>query len=535
MNISSVLKMVVTTVCSNYLHNGTKMEVPEGEPDPGCILRTPKLMEGKTIRIGTLENPPLTLTNNTDGALVGQGVIFEIVDILKHKLGFSYEVVKPESNILGDENHGIIGLVHKKQVDVAVGYLPQFSQHAKLVQHSESLAEAPWVFLMKRPLVSASGTGLLAPFDATVWYLVLASVVLMGPAIYFIILVRVRLCAGSARLTRIFPLSSCVWFVYGALMKQGSTLMPVTDSSRLLFATWWIFITLLTSFYTANLTAFLTLSRFTLQITDLKDISTKKAHWAAQKGSAMEYLVYNNDEYSFLNLSLQAGYGQFVDVSDTEMLLRIKKDDLVYLREKQHVEHTMFRDYLEKTRNPKVEEKDRCTFVMTKVPFLHLPIAFYYPLNSSLAHIFDPLLKALVETGIVRHLLRKDLPQIEICPLDLGSKERQLRNSDLYMTYMIVVTGFCAATVAFFGEILTRQVKRCIAEAELQAEASASYPDDWKTVKAQANRAPYTMYLNGNIINVKQPAYSITRDFQSSSRKSLSRQKNSNYVFQYTS
>lgn len=62
--------------------------------------------------------------------------------------------------------------------------------------------------------------------------------------------------------------------------------MEFLDSSRLLFATWWIFITILTAFYTANLTAFLTLSEFKLPIKKPEDITKYK--WVTRKGNAVE-------------------------------------------------------------------------------------------------------------------------------------------------------------------------------------------------------------------------------------------------------
>lgn len=76
-------------------------------------------------------------------------------------------------------------------------------------------------------------------------------------------------------------------------MKQGSTLSPTADSIRIIFATWWIYITILTSFYTANLTAFLTLSRFTLPINNPKDILSKKQAFISQRGFAIEYAIKN--------------------------------------------------------------------------------------------------------------------------------------------------------------------------------------------------------------------------------------------------
>lgn len=63
-----------------------------------------------------------------------------------------------------------------------------------------------------------------------------------------------------------------------------------------------------------------------------------------------------------------------------------------------------------------------------------------------------------MESGIVKHLQTKDLPEAVICPLNLGSKERQLRNSDLYTTYAVVVCGFSMAAAVFTVELLSSRV-----------------------------------------------------------------------------
>lgn len=62
-----------------------------------------------------------------------------------------------------------------------------------------------------------------------------------------------------------------------------------------------------------------------------------------------------------------------------------------------------------------------------------------------------------VESGIIKHLLTKDLPEATICPLNLGSKERQLRSSDLFTTYAIIVAGFLLASI-IFGMEMTRKL-----------------------------------------------------------------------------
>lgn len=51
-------------------------------------------------------------------------------------------------------------------------------------------------------------------------------------------------------------------------------------------------------------------------------------------------------------------------------------------------------------------------------------------------------------------MLGENLTNAEICPQNLGGTERQLRNSDLSMTYWIMLSGFCTSVVIFFTEVL---------------------------------------------------------------------------------
>lgn len=74
---------------------------------------------------------------------------------------------------------------------------------------------------------------------------------------------------------------------------------------------------------------------------------------------------------------------------DTDFLAFIQKD-YVYLRDKPAVEHLMYTDYKNKTRQG-IEEKNRCTYVTTTNFFMKRARAFAYPTTSNLYHIFDPV------------------------------------------------------------------------------------------------------------------------------------------------
>lgn len=82
--------------------------------------------------------------------------------------------------------------------------------------------------LMRRPIISATGTGLLAPFTPQVWLLILVSLLFVGPMIYVIIIIRFKLTGDKDQAQ--YKLTHCMWFVYGALMRQGSTLSPLAGN-----------------------------------------------------------------------------------------------------------------------------------------------------------------------------------------------------------------------------------------------------------------------------------------------------------------
>lgn len=67
--------------------------------------------------------------------------------------------------------------------------------------------------IMKRPQESASGAGLLAPFHETVWYFILVSLIITGPAIWGIIWMYHRF--GKHTGEPYYNLWQCCWYAYG--------------------------------------------------------------------------------------------------------------------------------------------------------------------------------------------------------------------------------------------------------------------------------------------------------------------------------
>ncbi|XP_021183965.3 glutamate receptor ionotropic, delta-1 [Helicoverpa armigera] len=453
------IELIISSIC-----NATFCDVPYGGADKGSEVLTPEVINfkslmqdvnGKNLKVTTYNNTPLSWTEHHNGTVVGKGVAFTVMEILRKKFNFTYDVIEPKRNYeLGGRvtDDSIIGLLNSSKVDMAAAFMPTLIAYRKQVSFSIDLDEGVWVMMLKRPKESAAGSGLLAPFNDLVWYLVLAAVLTFGPCITFFTRVRTKLIADGEG---VLPLKPSFWFVYSAFLKQGTNLSPEANTTRVLFVTWWLFMILLSAFYTANLTAFLTLSKFTLAIENPRDLYQKNFRWVASAGSSVEHIVKTEGEdLYYLSAMINNGKARFLSVlSDKDFLDPVKRG-AVLVKEQTVVDHLMYNDY---TSKKDVEESDKCTYVVAPNAFMKKQRAFAYPVGSKLKSLFDPVLTQIFQAGILDFLKRSDLPSTKICPLDLQSKDRKLRNSDLIMTYLVMVAGSATAVAVFAAEIFIKR------------------------------------------------------------------------------
>ncbi|KAL9909618.1 ionotropic receptor 76b [Glossina fuscipes fuscipes] len=469
-------------------------------------------INGRELQIATLEDYPLSYTEVLgNGTRVGSGVAFELIDFLKEKFNFTYKVVVPGFNIIGgtvDYTNSLIELLNGSQVHMAAAFLPLLSDQRGYIFYSTViLDEGEWIMVMQRPHESASGSGLLAPFDYRVWTLILVSFLAVGPIIYILIILRNRLTGDTEQ--KPYSLGHYVWFVYGALLKQGSVLSPIADSTRLLFATWWIFITILTSFYTANLTAFLTLSQFTLPFNTVDDILYKNKYFVTVRGGGVEYAIKTvNESLYMLHYMAENDRAVFsLDINDTTNLRTyVEEQGFVLIRDRPAITHTLYTDYRQRRATSMNDEKVHCPFAQAKHPILKKKRSFAYPIGSNLSHLFDRELLNLVESGIIKYLAVKNLPNAEICPQNLGSTERQLRNGDLIMTYYITMVGFIVSLVIFISELLFRCINQLWtrnnvndAVAKQKASVSKGYNQGLILTMKATPPPPYQSIFTGGI------------------------------------
>ncbi|KAF6216861.1 hypothetical protein GE061_001211 [Apolygus lucorum] len=455
--MSPFVHLMLVAMCANYRSN----LVANDNQNFTCILKSEDQIKkdayrGKLIKILTFDEMPLSgARKDGKGGMMGEGVAFELVDTLREKFGFEYTLERM-APIVGDDSHGALGKLVSKEVDMVAAFIPVLPDSHEFVSFGKDLSQATYYVMLKRPADSNSGSGLLAPFDTVVWLLILVSLAIVGPVFYGVMWLRMKLCPGD--IEQLYPFSTCVWFVYGALMKQGSTLNPLADSARMIFATWWMFILILTAFYTANLTAFLTLSISTLPIKEIDDVAKDNRHWFTLQGGPIEHAIKDKEDEKLRRLRDSASNGKatFLESKqESAILQKIHQNDWYYLDDSYTLTRMMYDDYKRKS-DINADSSLRCAFVLTEKAFLVRSLAFAYQKNSPLSDLFDPILERFFEAGILQHKLNLDLPDATICPKDLGNKERKLRNADLWTTYLVVLAGVTVASFIFIVEIIWR-------------------------------------------------------------------------------
>uniref|UniRef100_A0AAV2KB46 Ionotropic glutamate receptor C-terminal domain-containing protein n=1 Tax=Knipowitschia caucasica TaxID=637954 RepID=A0AAV2KB46_KNICA len=138
-----------------------------------------------------------------------------------------------------------------------------------------------------------------------------------------------------------FTLLNSFWFGVGALMRQGSELMPKALSTRIVGGIWWFFTLIIISSYTANLAAFLTVERMESPIDSADDLAkqTKIPYGVVEDGATMTFFkktkISTYDKmWEFMN-SRRAS----VLVQDVEQgIQRVLTSDYAFLTESTTIE-----------------------------------------------------------------------------------------------------------------------------------------------------------------------------------------------------
>uniref|UniRef100_A0A8C1Y5F6 Glutamate receptor n=1 Tax=Cyprinus carpio TaxID=7962 RepID=A0A8C1Y5F6_CYPCA len=257
---------------------------------------------------GMEKENPYVMYKKSDKPLYGndrfEGYCLDLLKELSNILGFSYEVKLVSDGKYGAQNdkgewNGMVRELIDHVADLAVAPLTITYVREKVIDFSKPFMTLGISILYHKPNGTNPGVfSFLNPLSPDIWMYVLLAC--LGVSCVLFVIARFtpyewynpHPCnPDSDVVENNFTLINSVWFGVGALMQQGSELMPKALSTRIVGGIWWFFTLIIISSYTANLAAFLTVERMDSPIDSADDLAkqTKIEYGAVRDGSTMTF------------------------------------------------------------------------------------------------------------------------------------------------------------------------------------------------------------------------------------------------------
>uniref|UniRef100_A0A8C5U8W5 Glutamate receptor n=1 Tax=Malurus cyaneus samueli TaxID=2593467 RepID=A0A8C5U8W5_9PASS len=259
-------------------------------PNPGLAQAQPKgldsLSDCSLETIISLEEDPYVMYKKSDKPLYGNDR-FE---------GYCLDLLKEHCS--GFQQSSFVPCVLQK-ADLAVAPLTITYVREKVIDFSKPFMTLGISILYRKPNGTNPGVfSFLNPLSPDIWMYVLLAC--LGVSCVLFVIARFtpyewynpHPCnPDSDVVENNFTLLNSFWFGVGALMQQGSELMPKALSTRIVGGIWWFFTLIIISSYTANLAAFLTVERMESPIDSADDLAkqTKIEYGAVRDGSTMTF------------------------------------------------------------------------------------------------------------------------------------------------------------------------------------------------------------------------------------------------------
>ncbi|XP_069492458.1 glutamate receptor ionotropic, kainate 1 isoform X1 [Ambystoma mexicanum] len=265
-------------------------------------------LANRTLIVTTILEDPYVMYKKSDKPLYGndrfEGYCLDLLKELSNILGFIYEVKLVADGKYGAQNdkgewNGMVRELIDHKADLAVAPLTITYVREKVIDFSKPFMTLGISILYRKPNGTNPGVfSFLNPLSPDIWMYVLLAC--LGVSCVLFVIARFtpyewynpHPCnPDSDVVENNFTLLNSFWFGVGALMQQGSELMPKALSTRIVGGIWWFFTLIIISSYTANLAAFLTVERMESPIDSADDLAkqTKIEYGAVRDGSTMTF------------------------------------------------------------------------------------------------------------------------------------------------------------------------------------------------------------------------------------------------------
>ncbi|XP_051724897.1 glutamate receptor ionotropic, delta-1 isoform X3 [Ctenopharyngodon idella] len=414
-------------------------------------------MQGVTLKVVTLLEEPFVMVAEN---ILGQpkrykGFSIDVLDALAKILGFKYEMYQVADGKYGSPQangswNGMIGELIGKRADVAISAITITPERENVVDFSKRYLDYSVGILMTKTEERLNIFSLLAPFDLAVWACIAAAIPVVGVMVF--LLRRVQSVRSQnppgphqpASVTTSFQ--SAIWIVYGAFVQQGGESFMSSMALRIAMGSWWLFTLIVCSSYTANLAAYLTVSRMDNAIRTFQDLSkqTELSFGTVRESAVFEYFrvkgtnpLEQDSTFAELWRTINKNQGQDNSVtSPAEGIRKVKRDPYAFLWDMAVLEYAALTD-------------DDCTLVVTGNSMSSKGYGLALQHGSPYRDLFSQKILDLQEKGDLDILKQKWWPRKGRCDLDKHAEPqpegRALRLHSFAGVFCILAAGLLLA------------------------------------------------------------------------------------------
>ena len=444
-------------------------------------------LEGVHLKLGALAEGPFMyeLTDNCEGNTCWIGMCDDLIQRLAEDLGFTYEYVKPPDGHWGGYNpvtkrwNGLINELIEEQIDMVPLPLSTSVARKEVIDFGYPFMDAAIQAIVKAESGTNNPWFFLSPFDKTVFaallmvnFIVAMLIGMMskispmgihGARLHAMKLCTCRNCdlwrseTGANILRKRSNSTGClvdkvedkssqetslynsIWMVGTGLVGKNTRLLPYSMSGRFLLFSWWFFMLIIMSVYTANLTAFMTLSNLGVQIDDVQNLlGQTKYEWGVIGNRNPETLLLTNKNKVYSQIA-QNGVALG---SLEEALERLRNGSFVFIDEGPILKHHL---------------KDDCDMFQIGNEFQSFEYSFGLPKGSPYKNLVDKYLLEYREKGLIDFYWSKWSAKKASCDQKVGN-DVVLDMKMLGGAFYILGAGVCLSLLIVVGEILYSSV-----------------------------------------------------------------------------
>eukprot|EP00118_Oscarella_pearsei_P022776 m.266574 g.266574 ORF g.266574 m.266574 type:complete len:831 (+) comp40502_c0_seq5:23-2515(+) len=246
------------------------------------------------LRVSTVEEPPFLFYNRSPDDPLFTGFVVDLLDELKERLNFTYELALSTDRKYGVfekfdngtvTSNGLVGEVFNCVADLGVAAIAISAGRETYLQFTTPWMDYGLMLLGPKPRPVDSGLfAFLNPFTTSTWLLTIASLLVAVVALPLLQVISPSQLQreneeeeenGTLRSFR-SKLYDSLWVFFTTAMQQGpdgAFFLP----AKVLFAVWYFFILIIVATYTANLAAFLTFQKIPNEITNVDQLAAQTA------------------------------------------------------------------------------------------------------------------------------------------------------------------------------------------------------------------------------------------------------------------